>query len=162
MASGSVSVRLPEDILKKLEKQAQSNSKSMSEVVRELIERGLKTPSEQSELAGVHARIEKLEESIKALVGGGIDTVNADFWQANEVLLLFMKDALAQAAEARYFARLGVSYGMDIAQYVAQKTEVGVTPTAPDKVEKSKQLAIYDQSCKESSSLLLGKVTAKD
>jgi len=53
------------------------------------------------------------------------------------------------AAEARYFARLSAMYGIDVAHYVAQKVEVGVKPTPPDKVQNQKLLGMYERKSRE-------------
>jgi hypothetical protein len=56
---------------------------------------------------------------------------NAAFWQANEVLISYLSKAIETAAETRYFARLASMWGMDVAHYVAQKTEIGIKPKPP-------------------------------
>lgn len=162
MASGSVSVRLPEEVLARLAERANAENKKVSDVVREMIEAGLR-PGGNAYNSVVLGRIDKLEEAIRMLLGvedasvmTRIDSVNADFWQANEMLLAFLTKGVMLGAEARYFARLAAMYGMDVAHYVAQKTEIGVTPKPPDKDEKSKQMGFYEKKCREYAKQVLG------
>ncbi len=155
MASSSVSVRVSDEVLEELTKRANEENKKVSDLVRELIDAGLK-PGGKADDSAVMARVDKLEETIRMLLGAEdasvmtrIDAVNADFWQAHTALSSYLIKAIEAGAEARYFARLAAMYGLDIAHYVAQKTEVGVTPTPLDKDEKSKQNAFYEKKCKE-------------
>lgn len=155
MASSSVSVRVSDEVLEELTKRASTENKKVSDLVRELIESGLK-PGGKADDSAVMARVDKLEETIRTLLGvedasvmTRIDAVNADFWQANTVLSAYLRKAIEAGAEARYFAHLAAIYGLDIAHYVAQKTEVGVTPKPPDKDEKNKQMAFHEKKCKE-------------
>lgn len=155
MASTTVAVRLPEDVLEQLQKKAEAENKKVSDIVRELIVTGLKAGGKADDSA-VMARVDKLEETIRVLLGvedasvmTRMDAVNADFWQAHTALSSYLLKAIEAGAEARYFARLAAMYGIDIAHYVAQKSEVGVTPKPLDKDEKSKQIAFYDNNCKE-------------
>jgi hypothetical protein len=155
MASSSVSVRVPDEVLEELTNRASVENKKVSDLVRELIESGLKAGGKADDSA-VMARVDNLEETIRTLLGAEdasvmtrIDAVNADFWQANTALVGYLMKAIESGAEARYFARLAAMYGIDIAHYVAQKTEVGVTPKPPDKDEKNKQMAFYEKKCKE-------------
>jgi len=155
MASSSVSVRVSDEVLEELTKRANTENKKVSDLVRELIDAGLK-PGGNADNSAVLARVDKLEETIRTLLGAEdasvmtrIDAVNADFWQANTALIGYLIKATEAGAEARYFARLAAMYGLDIAHYVAQKTEVGITPKPLDKDEKSKQVTFYENKCKE-------------
>jgi predicted CopG family antitoxin len=163
MASSSVSVRVSDEVLEELTKRANAENKKVSDLVRELIEAGLK-PGGNTDNSSVLARVDALEETIRALLGAEdasvmtrIDAVNADFWQAHTALSSYLIKAIEAGAEARYFARLAAMYGLDIAHYVAQKTEVGVTPNPLDKDEKSKQLGFYERKCKEYAADLLNR-----
>ncbi len=70
MASGSVSVRLPEDVLEQLDKLAQERKEKVSDVVRELIVSGL--ASERTGAREVLKRIERLEKvSMKTAMAAG-------------------------------------------------------------------------------------------
>jgi len=155
MASTSVSVRLPDEIMEKLEAQAKAKGIKVSDVVRRMIESGFK-PDGNPDNSSISARIDKLEESIRALLGvedvsvlNRLDAVNADFWQANEALIGYIAKSAEVAAEARYFARLSAMFGLDIAHYVAQKVEIGKVPEPLDKGTKGKQVVAYDQGSKK-------------
>lgn len=168
MASGSVSVRLSEEVLHKLSRRADAEKKKVSDVVRELIESGLKRGG-SADNSAVLQRIDKLEATIGMLLGAEdasvmtrLDAVNADFWQANTELVAYLVKAVETAAEARYFARLAAMYGIDVAHFVAQKTEVGVTPKLPDKNEKNKQVAFYERKCKEYAEMVVKQVAQKE
>lgn len=63
MASGSVSVRLPEEVLEQLDKLAEERNLKVSDVVRELIVSGL--ASEKTGASEVLRRIDQLEKMIK-------------------------------------------------------------------------------------------------
>jgi len=39
-------------------------------------------------------------------------------------------------------------YGIDVEHFVAQKTEIGVTPKPPVQEEKDKQMALYEKKCR--------------
>ena len=74
------------------------------------------------------------------------------------VLVSYLTKAIETAAEARCFGRLAVMYGMDVAHYVAQKTEIGVAPKPPDKDEKSKSLGFYEKMSKEFAAKVLTEI----
>jgi hypothetical protein len=100
--------------------------RTVAEVVREMIDETLTRWAENVgafDPADVIHRLEKLEQVVA-------------------------KSAEA-AAEARYFARLSAMYGIDVAHYVAQKVELGVVPTPPDKVQNQKLLAMYERKSRE-------------
>lgn len=153
--SNAVSVRLPDALLERLTARATAEDKKVSDLVRELIANGLsETGNVQSTY--IVERIDKLEAEIKRLLGvedanvmTRIDSVNADFWLANEALIGLINKSIQAGAEARYFAHLSAMYGIDIAHFVAQKTESGATPKPQDKDEKSKQMEFHDMKCKE-------------
>jgi predicted DNA-binding protein len=168
MASGSVSFRLSEEMLTRLCERAKAENKKVSDLAREILEAGLK-PGVNADNSAILERIERLEGTIRALLGveeasvmTRIDSVNADFWQANEMLLAFLTKGVMIGAEARYFARLAAMYGMDVAHYVAQKTEIGIVPKPPDKDEKNKQMAFYEKKCKEYAKQVLGEGAQKE
>lgn len=70
MASGSVSVRLSEEVLEQLDKLAQERKQKVSDVVRELIVSGL--GSEKTGARELMNRIERLEKlSIKTAMAAG-------------------------------------------------------------------------------------------
>jgi len=70
MACGSVSVRLPDEVLEQLDKLAQERKLKVSDVVRELILSGL--ASEKTGASEVLRRIEQLERMIrKAAIAAG-------------------------------------------------------------------------------------------
>jgi len=155
MASTSVSVRLPDEIMEKLEAQAKAEGIKVSDVVRRMIEAGLK-PGGNADNSTISVRIDKLEETIRALLGvedvsvlNRLDAVNADFWQANTELVSYLTKSIEAAAEARYFARLAAMFGLEIAHYVAQKVEIGKLPEPLNKGTKDKQVASYDNGSKK-------------
>ncbi len=164
MASTSVSVRVPDELMKKLEARAIADNEKVSDVVRRFIESGLKAVGGVDH-SGVPARIDKLEESIKRMLGvedvsviGRLDSVNSDFWQANTSLISYIAKAIEEAAEARYFARLNAMFGLDIAHYVAQKVEIGKMPEPLDKGTKDTQLATYDRGSNKYSAEILAEL----
>lgn len=103
-----------------------SERRTVADMVREMIEEGLKRRAEG--MAG--SRAEEVMEQLKKVERGVVVAAEA-------------------AAEARYFARLGAMYGIDVAHYVSQKTEIGLMPKAPDKDEKAKQLGVYERKARE-------------
>lgn len=168
MTSQSVSFRLSQEMLEKLSERAKAENKKVSDLAREILEAGLK-PGGNRDNSAVFERIDKLEEAIRTLLGvedasvmTRIDAVNADFWQANEMLLAFLTKGVMVGAEARYFARLAAMFGMDVAHYVAQKTEIGIVPKPPDKDEKNKQMGFYEKKCKEYAKQVLGEGAQKE
>jgi hypothetical protein len=165
MASTSVSVRLPDEIMEKLEAQAKAEGIKVSDVVRGMIESGFK-PGVNLDSSGISARIDKLEESIRALLGvedvsvlNRLDAVNADIWQANEALIGYLAKSAAVAAEAKYFARLAAMFGLDIAHYVAQKVEIGKVPEPLSKDTKENLVANYDQYSKKYAAEFLAELS---
>lgn len=103
-----------------------SERRTVADMVREMIEEGLKRRAEG--MAG--SRGEEVMERLKKIERGVTVVAEA-------------------AAEARYFARLGAMYGMDVAHYVSQKTEIGVMPKAPDKDAKAKQMGVYESKARD-------------
>lgn len=106
--------------------------RTVADVVREMIEQGLVRITEGKALGGSSEAADKLNELTKKV-----------------------EAATTAAAEARYFAALAATYGMDVAHYVAQKAEVGVVPKAPDKEEKKKQMGLYERKAREYSQAYL-------
>lgn len=122
----SIGTKVAPTVYDTLQQIAAVQGRTVADVVREMIEESLRRWAENVaayEPADIIERLEKLEQRVA-------------------------KGAEA-AAEARYFARLSAMYGMDVAHYVAQKLEIGKTPTSPDKDEKQKQLAMYERKCIE-------------
>ena len=64
MTSTSVSVRLSEQVLEKLTEQAKAGNKKVSDLMRELIESGLKQGG-KADGSAVIARVDQLEEAIR-------------------------------------------------------------------------------------------------
>jgi len=150
--------------MEKLEAQAKAEGVKVSDVVRRMIESGFK-PGGNPDSGALSARIDKLEETIRALLGvedvsvlNRLDAVNADFWQANEALIGYLAKSAEVAAEAKYFARLSAMFGLDIAHYVAQKVEIGKVPEPLNKGTKDKQMASYDQGSQKYAAESLAKL----
>ena len=148
MTSGVVSVRLPEELFEKLTERANAENKKISDLVRELLESNLK-PGGSADNSAILERLNQLEEAITTLVSMADENAMTRIDSVIAKLDGHSKKSVQAAAEARYFARLAVMYGIDIAHYVAQKTEIGVVPKPPDKDDKDKQLSFHEKKCKE-------------
>ena len=90
MASGTVAVRLPDEVLEQLKKRATAENKKVSDLVRELIISGLREQP-RTEDAGSAKVIEYLEGFGGVLMG-----------------ILF------EAAGSRYFAEMATKYATDV------------------------------------------------
>ncbi len=90
MASGTVAVRLPDEVLEQLQKRATAGNKKVSDLVRELIISGLREQP-RTEDAGSAKVIEYLEGFGGVLMG-----------------ILF------EAAGSRYFAEMATKYATDV------------------------------------------------
>ncbi|MBX9685733.1 MAG: ribbon-helix-helix protein, CopG family [Candidatus Obscuribacterales bacterium] len=90
MASGTVAVRLPDEVLEQLQKRATAENKKVSDLVRELITSGLREQP-RTEDAGSAKVIEYLEGFGGVLMG-----------------ILF------EAAGSRYFAEMATKYATDV------------------------------------------------
>ena len=148
MTSGVVSVRLPEELFEKLTERANAENKKISDLVRELLENSLK-PGGSADNSAILERLNELEDAITTLVSMADENAMTRIDSVTAMLDAQSKKSVQAAAEARYFARLAVMYGIDIAHYVGQKTEIGVVPKPPDKDEKDKQLSFHEKKCKE-------------
>ena len=152
MATNTVAVRLPEDIIERLHQKAAKENKKLSDVMKDLILSGL-DESPKSLDAALLDRLDKLEALLsKRLEAGDSDMserLDALRVQLMEELSTPLGMSIGAALEARYFARLAAMFGMDIAHYVAQKIEPGVTPKPPDKDQQNKSIAFYEQKCAE-------------
>lgn len=134
----SIGTKVAPTVYDTLQQIAAVQQRTVADVVREMIEESLRRWAENIsyEPADIIEKLEKLEQR--------------------------MTKAAEAGAEARYFARLSAMYGMDVAHYVAQKTELGVTPTPPDKDEKRKQMAMYERKSREfSADYLRGEIEGK-
>lgn len=100
--------------------------RTVADMVREMIEQGLVRITEGKALGGSSEAAERLLELEKKV-----------------------EAATRAAAEARYYAALAATYGMDVAHYVAQKVEIGVVPKAPDKEAKKRQAAMFEKKARE-------------
>lgn len=95
MASNTVAVRLPDELLEELQKRAAAQNKKVSDVVRDLIVNGLQSrPAENQTDAKV---IEYLEG-----FGGMLMAI------------------LFETAGSRYFAEMATSYGVDMESLLRQ------------------------------------------
>ncbi len=91
MASGTVAVRLPDEVLEELQKRAAAENKKVSDLVRELIVSGMARKGESASAADNAKVIEYLEGF------GGV-----------------LMAVLYQTVGARYFAEMATSYGVDM------------------------------------------------
>lgn len=90
MASGTVAVRLPDEVLEELQKRATTENKKVSDVVRELIIIGLQRRDDSS--ADTNARVIEYLEGF-----GGV-----------------LMAILFETVSARYFAEMATNYGTDM------------------------------------------------
>lgn len=90
MASGTVAVRLPDEVLEQLQKRAAAENKKVSDLVRELIITGLQQQPRNDD-AGTAKVIEYLEGFGGVLMG-----------------------ILLEAAGSRYFAEMATKYATDM------------------------------------------------
>lgn len=126
----TVGTKVEKEVHEHLANLAAAQGKSVSEVVRELIESGLKrsvqgVSDEQSE--AVLERLGALEQQIA--------------FHHNALGELLLKAVKAGAA-ARYFARLSTSYGQDISSYLTTQTPL-------DSHSKQAQMAQFETKCTE-------------
>jgi predicted DNA-binding protein len=91
MASGTVAVRLPDEVLEQLQKKAAAQNKKVSDLVRELIITGL---NEQARMANEEASA-KVIEYLEGF--GGV-----------------LMAVLFEAAGGRYFAEMATKYATDM------------------------------------------------
>jgi len=95
MASNTVAVRLPEEVLEELQKRANLQNKKVSDIVRDLIISGLQAaPGSQ----------ENNQKVIDYLEGfGGI-----------------LMGLVFETAASRYFAEIATSYGVDLESFIRE------------------------------------------
>lgn len=121
MASSSVSVRVSDEVLEELTKRANAENKKVSDLVRELIESGLKAGGTADVWAGL-GRVEELKQLHEQIAG---------------VERLAFKSAWA-AAKAQFLARMSMGFCADSARLIGGGT---LTP----KAEKEAFLAQTDE-----------------
>ncbi len=97
MASGSVSVRLPEEVLERLDKLAHERKQKVSDVVRELIVSGLEKPGKGDE---------EHKKRVTEYLEGIADLLTA---------------MLHETVGARYFSEMGLSYAADVESLLREK-----------------------------------------
>jgi plasmid stability protein len=91
MASGTVAVRLPDEVLEELQKRAAAENKKVSDLVRELIVSGMADKGATTN-----------------------DTNNAKVIEYLEGFGGVLMAVLYQSVGARYFAEMATSYGVDM------------------------------------------------
>ena len=91
MASGTVAVRLPDEVLEELQKRATAENKKVSDLVRELITSGLREPPRSDDAGGSAKVIEYLEGF------GGV-----------------LMAILFETAGSRYFSEIATKYATDM------------------------------------------------
>ena len=171
----TVSVRVPEDLFLALSQRAKLEGKKVSDVMRELVELGLKVdaPLENGNTAvsdnALMAKMERLEETVRRLIGqdqtfvmSRLDALNADIWEGNRALLAYIANAGTQAAEARYLSRMAAIWIQDVAHFVSQKVDLGVVPTPPDKHAQTLLWEHYENRCKDYSRAVISQVLANE
>ena len=127
----SIGTKVAPTVYDTLQQIAAVQQRTVADLVREMIEESLRRWAESVayDPADIVARLERLEQR--------------------------MTKAAEAGAEARYFARLSVMYGMDVAHYVAHKVEPGVAPAPPDANEKKRLIAMYERQSREFTGIYL-------
>jgi hypothetical protein len=98
MASGTVTVRLPEEVIGQLQKRADAENKKMSDLVRELIIGGLAPQV-------VESPTQDMTQVLNYLEGfGGV-----------------LMSILFETVGARYFAEMSTNYAMDMESLLREK-----------------------------------------
>lgn len=122
MASGSVSVRLPEEVLERLEKLAAERKEKVSDVVRALIIAGLDRKAGSGE-----------DEAHKKAVTDYLEGI-ADILTA----------LLHETVGARYFAEMGLSYSTDVESLLRERQPLA-------KEAKDRLMEQFDQAAQASA-----------
>jgi len=130
-AYGTVTVRLPQELVESYKRQAQEQNKTISDIVREKLLNAETAQAQPTELsAEIKEQLHNMNITIEA-------TLNA----VGQV----MGAAFKESAEARYYARFVTSYAIDMTRHLADKKVLDKSA----KEEKLKELDLF--AAKEST-----------
>ncbi len=130
-AFGTVTVRLPQELVESYKRQAQEQSKTISDIVKDKLLNAETAQAQPTELsAEIKEQLHDMNITIEA-------TLNA----VGQV----MGAAFKESAEARYYARLVTSYAIDMTRHLADKKVLDKSA----KEEKLKELDLF--AAKESA-----------
>lgn len=132
MASNTVAVRLPEDVLEQLQRKAEGENKKVSDVVRELIVTGL-----EEKKTGISSEHERL--IIEYLDGFGG----------------FLHGIFVQATMAHYFSRMSTSYSLDIESLMR-------TADIVESEEKKARLATFDKGALDQAMQIWAQIMVRE
>ncbi len=149
MASGTVAVRLPDEVLAELQERAEKEKKKVSDLVRELIVSGLAKNKErdQDAAAGVAgsevvARLDRLDKQLgQALAkketeeGAPILRTAIDLEEMEKRLTVLLTKAVKAGAASQFYAREGTLQAIDLMSIWAAQVN------APEYTEARKEVA---------------------
>ena len=145
MASGTVAVRLPEEVLEKLQQRATSENKRVSDLVRELIVSGLtKTQEKDQGAAGgeILARFDELEKRLGQALkkkekdeGPPILRTALGLEEMENRLTKLLVKAVKAGAASQFYARAGTLETIDLVSIWSAQID------APDNTEARKEVA---------------------
>jgi uncharacterized protein YqgV (UPF0045/DUF77 family) len=130
-AYGTVTVRLPQEIVESYKRQAQEQNKTISDIVREKL----------LNAEGAQAQPTELSAEIKEQLQDMNITIEASLNAVGQVI----SAAFRESAEARHYARLVTSYAIDMTRHLAEKKVLDKSA----KEEKMKELDLF--AAKESA-----------
>ena len=145
MASGTVAVRLPDEVLEELQQRAAKENKKVSDLVRELIVSGLaKTKGKDQCAAGgeILARFDKLEKRLGQALekkekddGPPILRTALGLEEMEGRLTKLLVKAVKAGAASQFYARAGTLETIDLVSIWSAQIE------APDNTEARKEVA---------------------
>ena len=145
MASGTVAVRLPDEVLEELQQRAAKENKKVSDLVRELIVSGLaKTKGKDQGAAGgeILARFDKLEKRLGQALekkekddGPPILRTALGLEEMEGRLTKLLVKAVKAGAASQFYARAGTLETIDLVSIWSAQIE------APDNTEARKEVA---------------------
>ena len=145
MASGTVAVRLPEEVLAELQERAEKENKKVSDLVRDLIVSGLakKQDKDQGAAGGeILARFDKLEKRLGHALdkkdkeeGPPILRTALGLEEMESRLTKLLIKAVKAGAASQFYARAGTLETVDLVSIWSAQIE------APDNTEARKEVA---------------------
>jgi hypothetical protein len=139
-ALGTVTIRLPQELLASYQRQAREQSKTISDIVREKL---LTAETAQTQPAELSAEIKEQLHDMNITIEATLNAVGK-----------VMGAAVKESAEARSYARLATSYAIDLTSYLTDKKVL-------DGAAKEQKMKALDLKAAKESAALWQEITGQ-
>jgi len=137
-ALGTVTVRLPQELLESYQRQAKKQNKTISDIVREKL---LSAETARAQPTELSAEIKEQLHDMNITIEGALTAVGK-----------VMGAAMKESAEARSYARLAVSYAIDMTSRMTERKVL-------DGAAKERKMKELDLKAAEESARLWQAIT---